>query len=239
MATTAPVSPDKPAPGDAGEPKAPLLRFDRVERVCHWLTALLFLVLIFTGASLYIPALVGFVGRRVLIVRIHIDCGLALPLPLLVSLAGSWGRGLRADVRRLNRWTYQDRKWFRYVLHRQPIADLPTGKFNAGQKLNAAFVLGVMAVMLMTGSIMRWVYLWPLSWRDGATFIHDLFAYFLVAVVVGHIFMAVTHPQALRSIFTGRVNRAWAKRHASLWLEEVDAQDRRSKKTSRRVDPSR
>jgi cytochrome b subunit of formate dehydrogenase len=34
--------------------------------------------------------------------------------------------------------------------------------------------------------------------------------------------MALTHPPALRSIFTGRISRAWAKRHAPVWLEEVD-----------------
>jgi formate dehydrogenase subunit gamma len=198
------------------------VRFDRVERVCHWLTALLFLTLIFTGAALYVPALVGFVGRRVLIVRVHVDCGLALPLPLLVSLAGTWGKGLRADFRRLSRWSGHDRQWFRHLLHRQPTGDVPAGKFNAGQKLNAAFVLGVMIVMLMTGSIMHWPYYWPLSWRTGATFMHDLVAYFLVAIVLGHIGMALAHPQALRSIFTGRVTRNWAKRHAPLWLDEVD-----------------
>src|SRR6202453_2066866 len=152
MATTAPVSPDKPAPGDAGEPKAPLLRFDGVERVCHWLPALLFLVLIFTGASLYIPALVGFVGRRVLIVRIHVDAGLALPLPLIISLAGSWGAGLRADLKRLNRWSTDDREWMRRSVHFEPTGDLRTGKFNAGQKLNPRDGLGTMIVMLMTGA---------------------------------------------------------------------------------------
>ena len=233
MAITAPASPDARPSGEQ------LVRFDRVERAAHWLTAVLFLILIFTGAALYVPALVGFVGRRALVVRIHIDAGLALPLPLLVSLAGSWGRSLRADLRRLNRWTGNDRQWFRALRHHEPTADIPTGKFNAGQKLNAAFVLGVMVVMLMTGSIMRWVYLWPLPWRTGATFVHDVVAYLLVAVVIGHIGMALTHPPALRSIFTGRVSRAWAKRHAPLWLEEVEGTDSGSKRGARRVNTPR
>ena len=174
-----------------------------------------------------------------LIERIHVDCGLALPLPLLVSLAGSWGKGLRADIRRLNRWTSDDRQWFWNVRHHQSTAGIPTGKFNAGQKLNAAFVLGVMLVMLMTGSIMHWFNLFSNSWRTGATFVHDLFAYFILAVVLGHIFMAVTHPQALRSIFTGRVSRAWAKRHASLWLDEIGRAAGPSKRTAPGVDAPR
>src|SRR5580693_193636 len=82
-----------------------LLRFDWVERAAHWLTAIAFIILIFTGAALYIPALVGLVGRRVLVVRIHVDAGLALPLPLIISLAGSWGKCLPSDLKRLNRWS--------------------------------------------------------------------------------------------------------------------------------------
>ncbi|HMK96926.1 MAG TPA: cytochrome b/b6 domain-containing protein [Acidimicrobiales bacterium] len=217
MATTALASPD--ARRSAARR---LVRFDAVERLAHWCTAIFFLTLIVTGAILYVPALVGWVGRRVLITRIHVDVGLALPLPLVVSLLGSWGRGLRADLRRLNRWTIEDRQWFSALLHRRPLAAHPAGKFNAGQKLNAAFVLGEMIVMLMTGSVMHWFNLFSNSWRTGATFVHDLFAYLLVAVVVGHILMALTHPEALRSIFTGRVTREWAKRHAPLWLEETE-----------------
>jgi formate dehydrogenase subunit gamma len=200
-----------------------LSRFDRIERLAHWLTASFFMTLIVTGAALYIPAVIGFVGRRGLVERIHVDVGLALPLPLIISLAGSWGKGLRADLRRINRWIPGDRQWLRLTIHRQPTSDVPVGKFNAGQKLNAAITGGVMIVMLMTGSVMHWPYYWPLSWRTGATFMHDVLAIFFFVVVIGHIGMAVTHPPALRSMLTGKVSRAWAKRHAPLWLEDLEA----------------
>ncbi|HYA45250.1 MAG TPA: cytochrome b/b6 domain-containing protein, partial [Acidimicrobiales bacterium] len=182
------------------------------------------LVLIATGAILYVPALVGLIGQHRLVERIHIDSGLALPFPLAVSLVGPWGRGLRADLRRLNRWSWDDRLWLRTLL-RYPLRakGVPVGKFNAGQKLNAAFVAGVMLVMLITGSVMHWPYFWPLSWRTGATFVHDGVAIAIAIVVLGHVAMALTHPGALRSIFTGWVSRAWAARHASSWLEEIDS----------------
>jgi formate dehydrogenase subunit gamma len=151
-----------------------------------------------------------------------VDAGLALPLPLVVSLAGPWGKALRADIRRLNRWSRDDHRWLASWLRRQPVGHLRVGKFNAGQKLNAAFTLGVMGVMLLTGCIMRWFYFWPLSFRSGATFVHDLLAYLFVAAVLAHVAMALTHPHALRSMLTGRVSRAWARRHARGWLEEVE-----------------
>ena len=205
-----------PPPGKKRRKVEQLSRFDGIERLAHWLTASFFLALIATGAALYIPAVIGFVGRRGLVERIHVDVGLALPLPLIISLAGTWGKGLRADIRRMNRWIPGDRQWLRLTVHRQPTVDVPVGKFNAGQKLNAAITGGVMLVMLMTGSVMHWPYYWPLSWRTGATFMHDVVAIFFVVVVIGHIGMAV------RSMFTGKVSRAWAKRHAPLWLEDLE-----------------
>ena len=183
-----------PPPGKKRRKVEQLSRFDGIERLAHWLTASFFLALIATGAALYIPAVIGFVGRRGLVERIHVDVGLALPLPLIISLAGTWGKGLRADIRRMNRWIPGDRQWLRLTVHRQPTVDVPVGKFNAGQKLNAAITGGVMLVMLMTGSVMHWPYYWPLSWRTGATFMHDVVAIFFVVVVIGHIGMAVGAP---------------------------------------------
>jgi formate dehydrogenase subunit gamma len=198
------------------------VRFDGLERAVHWVTALLFVILIATGACLYVPPLVGLVGRRVLLVRIHVGAGLALPVPLVAGFAGPWGKALRADVRRLNRWGNGDRHWLRAVSRLERPREPASGKFNAGQKLFAAFTVGVMAVMLMTGCVMRWFSLWPLSWRTGATFVHDLVAYLLVVAIIAHIAMALAHPSALRSMLTGRVSRAWAERRARSWLEEVD-----------------
>jgi len=206
-----------------------LVRFDVVERVAHWLMALMFITLAVTGAILYFPSLVALIGRRRLVERVHVDVGLAVLLPLVVSLAGSWGKGLRADLGRLNRWSGDDRRWLRRVLRRESTHGLKIGKFNAGQKLNAAFVLGAFLVMSLTGAVMHWEYHFRLSWRTGATFIHNWLAYAFVFVVLGHIFMALTHPGALVSIFTGRVSRRWARKHSPGWLDELEKTDAGSK----------
>lgn len=200
-------------------------RFDRFERAAHWSTAVLMLVLVFTGAALYLQPLGALVGRRALVEDIHVYCGLALPLPLLVATLGPWGRRLRADLRRLNRWSRNDRLWIRAVFQERPRrqamhAELELGKFNAGQKLNAAWTAGAGLVMLGTGAIMRWYHPWPLSWRTGATFVHDWIALSIGVVIIGHILMAVRDPAALRSMFHGRIQRSWAERHASAWLHE-------------------
>src|SRR5438128_2099002 len=88
-----------------------LLRFDRVERLAHWALAVLFAVLMLTAIPLYVGSVAQLVGRRALLADIHSWCGVALPVPLLVSLLGPWGRGLRRDVSRLNLWTADERRW--------------------------------------------------------------------------------------------------------------------------------
>jgi formate dehydrogenase gamma subunit len=204
-----------------------MLRFDRVERAVHWVNALLFLILIVTGAALYFSPLIALVGRRRLVEQVHLYVGLALPLPLLVGLVGGWGRGLRRDVSRINGWTEADLQWLRGIVdtasgRRHSTRRPRLGKFNAGQKLNAAFVMGGGIVMLGTGALLRWYVPFPLSWRAGATFVHNWLAVLFVILILGHITLALIDREALRSMIGGRVSRAWAARHAPAWLEESD-----------------
>lgn len=87
-------------------------------------------------------------------------------------------------------------RWFRRARRR----DVVIGKFNPGQKLNAAFVAGAMPVMLATGSIMKWFGPFPLSWRTGATFVHDWMFLALTVMVIGHVGKALADPGALRGM---------------------------------------
>ncbi|MGQ0742788.1 MAG: hypothetical protein ACT4OS_00315 [Acidimicrobiales bacterium] len=95
------------------------------------------------------------------------------------------------------------------------------GKFHAGQKFNAAASAGLSLVLLGTGAIMRWFSPFPLEWRTGATFVHDLSAVALAALVAGHIFKALSDTDALRSSVTGRVPAEWARRQRPRWYEEM------------------
>ena len=199
-----------------------LLRFDAAERALHWVNATLFLVVMGTAAILYVGGLSAAVGRRELIRQIHVWCGIALPVPVLVALAGRWGRGFRADISRLNRWTKDDRRWFR-SFGRDPYVQL--GKFNPGQKLNASFIAGVIVVMVCTGSVMNWFHYFPVDWRTGATFVHDWVAVILFFVVVGHIGIALADPESLGSMLRGPVDASWARERRPRWYEEETGSD--------------
>jgi formate dehydrogenase subunit gamma len=194
-----------------------VVRFDRTERALHWANALLFLTLLATGMTLYVGSLSTLVGRRVLVKDVHVISGLLLPVPLLLAYAGRWRAGLRRDVRRLARWSSDDRRWLTSLGRR---GRSTMGKFNAGQKLNATFVLGAIPLMLATGAIMRWYKPFPLDWRTGATFVHDWVAIALLVVIFGHIGKALAEPFALRGMVRGRVpSRLVERRHPRWWAE--------------------
>jgi formate dehydrogenase subunit gamma len=194
-----------------------LERFDRTERVLHWANAVLIGVLVATGLVLYLGELSAVVGRRNLVRDLHVAAGLALPLPLLGSLPGRRGRALRRDLSALNRFSPDDWRWLR---SRGRAPGIRLGKFNPGQKLNAAFVGGAGVVLLTSGSVMRFFKPFPVEWRTGATFVHDWTALGLGLAVVGHVWLALADPEALRSMFHGRVPCWWAKAKRPRWYEE-------------------
>jgi formate dehydrogenase gamma subunit len=222
MAATTSPSPD--TGGDAeGRSAERLLRFDLGERVLHWTNAILFAVMMATASALYVPFISAAVGRREVVKTIHVWTGLALPVPILLTYAQRrWGRGFRADVRRLNRWSPDDGRWLR-TRGRDPA--VVKGKFNAGQKLNAAFTGGAILIMMGTGSIMRWPGSFPLAWRTGATFVHDWTYFALILTISGHVMFATNDPASMSSMVRGRISAGWARRHAPAWLDELRSAD--------------
>ena len=199
-------------------PRRHLERFDRTERFLHWANATLVGVLVATGTALYWGDLASLVGRRALIKEIHVIAGLSLPIPFLLSLPGRWGRALRRDLGTLNRFSPDDFRWLR-SRGQDPAVRL--GKFNPGQKLNSAFVAAALVTMLATGSVLKFFGPFPLSWRTGATFVHDWTALALALAITGHVLLAVGDRDALRGMAFGRVPVAWARRKRPRWYDEI------------------
>ena len=199
----------------AAEP--PIQRFDVRTRVLHWVNATLFGTLMLTGAALYAGPISQIVGSRELVRTVHVYSGLLLPIPIILAVLGRRGARVRDNLGRLNRWDRGEARWFR----RHARGDVRLGKFNPGQKLNAAFIAGAGIVMLATGSIMHWFDAFPLDWRTGATFVHDWFALGIWAAVIGHIVFALGDGDALEAMMVnGRVPAWWAYRKAPRWYDE-------------------
>jgi formate dehydrogenase subunit gamma len=209
-------------PADAPPAQPELLRFSRSARWVHGLVGVLMLICLGTAAVLYTSSLAVLVGHRPLVELVHVWCGFALPVPLLLGLVSP---SYRAELRRLDRFTRHDWRWLRSRTRRN--GSIPVGKFNAGQKLNGAFVAGSILVMLSTGTIMlagsppipRFGPDWM---RTGATFVHDWLTLAIFVMFLGHLYYALNDRGALLGLATGRVSRSWAAQHHAGWLDELD-----------------
>lgn len=157
-------------------------------------------------------------GWRALFREIHVIAGVCLPIPFLLALPGRRGRALRRDLGVLNRFSADDVRWLR---SRGSDPNVRLGKFNPGQKLNTAFVGAALVTMLATGLVLRFFSPFPLSWRTGATFIHDWTALGLGLAVTGHVCLAVADPDALRAMVSGTVPAGWARRKRPRWFDEI------------------
>jgi formate dehydrogenase subunit gamma len=157
-------------------------RFTTAEVVVHAAFGLLVGIGVLTAALLYVDPLSVLVGRRALVADVHLWAGLLCPVPLALGLLSG---AVRADLRRLDAYDEADRRWLRSRNRRL----LPVDRFNAGQKLNAAFTLGAVLVLLGTGVVMAGLLVnAPDDLRTGATFVHDWVALGLTAAVVGHLY---------------------------------------------------
>ncbi|MBI1352325.1 MAG: formate dehydrogenase [Actinomycetales bacterium] len=193
-----------------------LPRFSRGERWVHRSIAIDMGVLLITAALLYFPSLAGVVGNRQIVRVIHEAAGWVIPVLLLLALLSA---AFRADAGRLNRFRPSDWEWLRSRDRRS--GRLPVGKFNAGQKLNAAFTLGAILVMLGSGAIMFFSSLFTDAIRTGATFVHDWLALAVAVVVIGHMYMAFKDATARMGMRTGEVPEDWARREHRAWAEET------------------
>lgn len=200
----------------AAPPPQTVLRFTRSARAVHWTLAGLVIVLILSAAVLYDGTLGLLVGHRHAVELVHVYTGLVLPVPLLLGLLS---RAFRADLGRLNRFLPADWRWLRSRTRRD--GTIRVGKFNAGQKLNAALAAGSLVVLLGTGVLMYFTGLVGLSLRTGATFVHDWFALGLGLLILGHVYFALSDRQALRGMRTGRVSTTWAFTEHAAWAAEV------------------
>jgi formate dehydrogenase subunit gamma len=197
-------------------PPQSVVRFSRGVRAVHWTLAALVTVLLLTAAVLYNGSLALLVGHRHAVELVHVVAGLTLPVPLLLGLLS---RAFRADLGRLNRFVPADWRWLRSRTRRD--GTIPVGKFNAGQKVNAAVTAGSLAVLLGTGVLMYFPGLVRLPLRSGATFVHDWFALGLGLLVLGHVWFALRDREALRGMRTGRVATSWARAEHAAWAAEV------------------
>jgi len=188
-------------------------RFSRTERALHWVNALGFFTLLGTGLILYLPSLSILVGRRPVVKDIHFWSGVGWVAALaLVALVGD-RRGLLRTAREIDAFERDDIRWLRRLPARQ-------GRFNAGQKINAALNAAFTVLFLLSGLLLFFGER-DTRFRFASTVIlHDGLTFAATALLAGHLYLSLIHPatrHALRGMTLGTVSEDWARAHHGRW----------------------
>jgi formate dehydrogenase subunit gamma len=202
--------------GSTAEP-AYVLRFTLTERAFHWVHALSFLMLLATGVALYIPALTEAFGSRALLRDLHLGTAATWVVALVGVVILGDRRALRQTLRDLDMLDEDDSVWS----PRRPY--VPQGRFNAGQKRNAALT-AAFAVLFIVSGLLMW---YGARNNDfslaSAVLLHDVLTLISIVLVAGHLYLALVHPStrhSLRGITRGTVRTDWARQHHTKWVPE-------------------
>lgn len=198
-----------------------ILRYGWWSRTNHWIVAISFVLLTLSGLALFYPAffsLTGLFGGPTQTRIVHPYIGVFMTLFFLIQAIRFFGDNL---IRR------HDIQWLKQiddVLANRDERLPPVGKNNAGQKLVYWIFLATVPILLVTGIVLwrPWVApgmpIWALRW---AAMIHAYVAFVAIVTLIIHVYSAIWVKGSVRAMTQGRVSRAWARHHHSLWYEEV------------------
>jgi formate dehydrogenase subunit gamma len=194
-------------------PSGYVQRFTRTERAVHWVHASAFVALLATGLVLYLPALSQAVANRPLVKNLHLLTAIVWLVALALVVAFGDRRALRRTLREFDLFDDDDRRWLAG-------RDAPQGRFNAGQKLNAA-ITAAFSVLFAASGLLLWLGERNTSFRWASTILlHDWLTMASVFLLAGHLYLSVIHPStrhALRGITLGTVREDWARQHHAKW----------------------
>ena len=209
-----------------GAPTGRLIeRFNAVERVSHWVVAISFIflalsgIVIMWGKHIILPWLgyTGFSWLTIVSKNIHNFVGPLFIFSLVVMFL---------IYVKDNFFQAGDGAWLARGGGMLSGKEMPSGRFNAGEKL--WFWIGIVvlgALVSVTGLILDFP-----NWNQGreimqqANVIHAIAAVLFIGLGMGHAYMGTLMVQgAWTAMKTGYVDETWAKEHHSLWYEEVKA----------------
>jgi formate dehydrogenase subunit gamma len=203
-------------------------RFVVAERVAHWLYAFLFLIALVSGFLTWIPATRAWLGgaRHGVELRHGLTGFAMIVLPLLILLVVD-RRRLLEDVREVDRWSANDRRWFGAALRGATLRGRempPQGKLNAGQKANAVLVAAIAVGLALTGGLLLAKASVPPWLVSRALWLHSFLAIAALALFLGHlahVFLTRHGRGYLGAMVKGRLPAQIARERHRTWWERI------------------
>ena len=199
-----------------------ILRYTLIERVVHWVAALTYGYVLFTGLAFYSPHLywiATLLGGPATSRYWHPWVALVFMGTLLWML-----RAWHGDMR----ITPADRQWgkaMQQYIRNEDERLPPIDRFNLGQKYFFWAMLIAGMVLLVSGVIL-WIpekIPWSLrAMRSAGILLHVAAALVTIGAFIIHVYMGTAVVRGgFTSIIRGEVSPAWAKMHHRLWYDRV------------------
>ena len=210
---------------EAPETGRRLLRFTRVERWVHWTVAITFSILAISGLvmlfgkNILLP-IIGYTLFSMLAVlakNLHNFLGPLFFVSVLVMfftfLRNNWPRS----------W---DLNWLIHLGGLIGKKHIPSGKYNAGEKLwfwGGVLVLGL--VVSLSGLVLDFPnFDQTRQTMQTANIVHLIATSLFMAAGLGHIYLGTLGVAgAYKGMKTGVVDEEWAKEHHELWYDDIKA----------------
>lgn len=204
-------------------------RFSKWVIYAHWMNAFAFFALYLTALPLYsdffnwLYPLLGGPEMARLLHRFFAVMFILPPVLVLIFDRASLFHWVKSSFT----WKKEDLKFFiafpkEFFGGKANISK--QGFFNAGEKLNSVLTI-VCAGLLVLSGIVMW---FPQYFTSGIILwaypVHNIAFGLSVAVVAGHIFLSLGHPNSkasMRGMIKGDVNITYAKDHHGQWYDEL------------------
>jgi formate dehydrogenase subunit gamma len=204
-------------------PQTVIIRYNRVNRVNHWITAICFVLLVLSGLSMFHPMLFflsGLFGGGQWTRAVHPWIGCVLLVSYLGLIIQFWRENL------VNR---DDAAWMKSigeVLVNDEEHVPPVGRNNAGQKFVFWSMALLVPVLFFSGLVIWEVYFGEatsIPTQRVALLIHSVAAIAAILVWITHVYAAIWVRNSVRAMTQGYVTPGWAWRHHRKWLWQLAA----------------
>ena len=195
-------------------------RYTAFQRVNHWITAILFVLLSLSGLAMFYPwlyPLSSLFGGGQATRNLHPWFGVLLAISFFI---------LAVRFVRNNIWNRDDVAWmmrFRSVMTNQHEGLPDLGKYNAGQKGVYWSQILLILVLLGTGLVVWQQYFGAWSTIETqriALLIHSLAAAVAISIIIVHIYAGIWIKGTGRAMTRGTVTGGWAYLHHRKWLRQ-------------------
>jgi formate dehydrogenase subunit gamma len=199
-------------------------RYSAAERINHWVVAVCFLLLAFSGLAFFYPAFfwfTGVFGTPQLARIVHPFVGVVMFLCFVRQFFRYW---------RHNFIDKEDVVWMmavKDVLAGHEKGDI--GKYNGGQKGMFWLMTACLLVMVCTGLIIWRQYFsiyFPIPVIRIALLLHAWSALILIAGIIVHVYAAIWVRGTIRAMVEGVVTHAWARKHHPRWFRSMTGDDK-------------